>query len=214
MVRLLLVDDDDVDAKHLQGVLGALVDVDHVRTGLEAWSALMGDELPHMLMIDVSLPGQDGRELARMMREDPRTAMMPVYTWSGEDAPDADLRRSQHSAVVEAVRDAADRARRPSVIMMLAERTSRLEIDMRSVREDVVTIRDRVLQPGLFRETCSHAKLAVRESYDAVVDHPWLTLSLATLIAVVVMTWGAVPESVRADVWNVVGIDWVAQRRE
>ena len=220
LIHLLLVDDDDDDVVHLRTTLGALVEVQHVRTGLEAWAVGLRGELPHVVLVDVDLPGEDGRELARMMRADPRTAATPVYTWSGDAEARADLWKGDDQAVVDAVRDAAQRAREPSVMTLVVDRLTGLEEKVQLIDTRLAVVLEERARGGkssvvgrFFREACEHTRSAVAFAVQSVLAHPMATLGLALVVAVVVMVWDAVPERVTARLWDAVGIEYVAQHR-
>jgi DNA-binding response OmpR family regulator len=68
-VRVLVVDDEPDVAEVLAEILklnGYQVRVAH--DGLVAWD-LVGEWLPHCVVLDVNLPGMDGAELSRRLRE-------------------------------------------------------------------------------------------------------------------------------------------------
>lgn len=46
---------------------------------------------PDAIVLDVGLPNADGRDLLSCLKRDPRTAMIPVVVWSGQD-PDSQRR--------------------------------------------------------------------------------------------------------------------------
>lgn len=49
---------------------------------------LAREEHPHLAMIDVMMPGMDGREVSRKIKEDPATAGIPVLLFSAAPNPD------------------------------------------------------------------------------------------------------------------------------
>lgn len=76
---LVLVADDDPDIRELVALRLARAGyrVETARDGLEAFDR--GVELvPDLVVLDVSMPGQDGFETSRRLREDPRTSHVPV----------------------------------------------------------------------------------------------------------------------------------------
>lgn len=54
---------------------------------------LAGEEHPDLAMVDVMMPGLDGREVSRRLKEDPATADIPVLLFSA--APNPDLTRAR-----------------------------------------------------------------------------------------------------------------------
>lgn len=70
-----------------------------VREGYEVIAAPSGIELmklvyssrPDLIVLDVGLPGVDGRDLLASLKKDPKTFSIPVIVWSGRD-PDTTRR--------------------------------------------------------------------------------------------------------------------------
>jgi two-component system KDP operon response regulator KdpE len=70
-----------------------------VREGYEVLAAQSGIELmnlvygsrPDLIILDVGLPGVDGRDLLASLKKDPKTFSIPVIVWSGRD-PDTTRR--------------------------------------------------------------------------------------------------------------------------
>ena len=70
-----------------------------VREGYEVIAAQSGIELmelvygsrPDLIVLDVGLPGVDGRDLLASLKKDPKTFSIPVIVWSGRD-PDTTRR--------------------------------------------------------------------------------------------------------------------------
>jgi signal transduction histidine kinase len=86
----LLVADDNPDMREYVGRLlkGQGWTVDFANDGLQAL-ALARDEAPDLVITDVMMPNLDGFGLLRHLREDPRTAQVPVIVLSaraGEEA--------------------------------------------------------------------------------------------------------------------------------
>lgn len=76
--RVLVAEDDDLIAEligHKLQLRGAAVDI--VADGAEAWERIRTDP-PHLVILDGMLPGLDGLEVLRRIREDPALADMPV----------------------------------------------------------------------------------------------------------------------------------------
>lgn len=82
--RLLLVEDNLMNARLMIGGLEDAYAVTHVETGESALDWLAG-ELPDLILLDVILPGEDGYTVCRRLREDSRTADIPVIFVSAMD---------------------------------------------------------------------------------------------------------------------------------
>jgi two-component system, OmpR family, phosphate regulon response regulator PhoB len=76
---LVLVADDDADIRELVAIRLARAGyrVETARDGLEAF-ALAVELRPDLVVLDVSMPVQDGFETSRRLRADPRTSHVPV----------------------------------------------------------------------------------------------------------------------------------------
>ncbi|OGR81149.1 MAG: hypothetical protein A2X32_08450 [Elusimicrobia bacterium GWC2_64_44] len=90
MNRTLLVADDD---KQFQGLVGSIFrgtrwSVKTAGDGSSAMESLMNFP-PDLVLLDLNMPGVDGREVLARMRHTPRLEMVPVIIVSGEDSPEA-----------------------------------------------------------------------------------------------------------------------------
>lgn len=76
--RVLVAEDDDLIAEligHKLRLRGAGVDI--VADGAEAWERIQSDR-PNLVILDGMLPGLDGLEVLRRIREDPVLGDTPV----------------------------------------------------------------------------------------------------------------------------------------
>jgi CheY-like chemotaxis protein len=88
--RILVVEDNPANMKLLSFVLTSRGY--HVRkaTNAEAALAVLAEELPHMILMDLQLPGMDGLALTRRVKTDPRTRDVVVvavtaYAMKGDE---------------------------------------------------------------------------------------------------------------------------------
>jgi CheY-like chemotaxis protein len=78
MSRILLVEDNEMNRDMLSRRL--------IRKGFEVMIAFDGEhaaeiltnDLPDLILMDISLPGKDGHQITREIKSDPRTAHVPV----------------------------------------------------------------------------------------------------------------------------------------
>jgi two-component system cell cycle response regulator DivK len=76
--RILVVEDNPLNLKLVRDVLTASgYDVVEAHTG-EAGVALAADCDPDLVLMDLQLPGIDGYEALRLIRDDPRVGDVPV----------------------------------------------------------------------------------------------------------------------------------------
>jgi CheY-like chemotaxis protein len=90
--RILVADDN----RELQALLKRALEregyaVTQVFNGTEITQAIAQDPLPDLVVLDVTLPDADGRDLLAGLKRDPKTATIPVVVRSGRDA-DSDRR--------------------------------------------------------------------------------------------------------------------------
>ena len=76
---LVLLVDDYADAREMYGfyLTRRGYRVEEAADGHEALAKALG-LTPDIILMDLSLPGIDGWELARMLKKDPRTAAIPI----------------------------------------------------------------------------------------------------------------------------------------
>ncbi|MEO5765268.1 MAG: response regulator [Casimicrobiaceae bacterium] len=88
--RILIVDDNEDNRQILIDLLtGAGFEVIEARTGFDAVETA-GRERPHLVLMDIQLPGMDGLEATRRIKAQPELAAIPViavtsYALAGDD---------------------------------------------------------------------------------------------------------------------------------
>ena len=80
MVSVLLVEDNADNADLVCAFLDGDFDIQVVTNGPDALSYLEqhSDQLPEVLLLDISLPGMDGTEVLRQLRRDSRYEHLPA----------------------------------------------------------------------------------------------------------------------------------------
>ena len=94
---LLYIEDNPANLKLVEEII-------RPRTDLRLISACDGQEgialarqhLPHVILVDINLPGFDGYEIRRILRADPRTAQIPVLAVSASAMP-SDVKRGMEA---------------------------------------------------------------------------------------------------------------------
>jgi len=95
-LRVLLVEDNSDDEFLAVWVLkqAGIEQITVARDGREALDRLSAEPFPGLLILDLSLPKIDGREVLRRVREDARIMNLPILILSSsEDSGDKDVCR-------------------------------------------------------------------------------------------------------------------------
>ncbi|MCX6133367.1 MAG: response regulator transcription factor [Ignavibacteriales bacterium] len=83
---ILVVDDEMAIRMILETLLGQRFDVVCLENGEQALDWLKENKLPDCMILDLSMPGIDGFEVIRRMREDRSLAQVPVIVLSSKDS--------------------------------------------------------------------------------------------------------------------------------
>jgi CheY-like chemotaxis protein len=84
--RVIMYVDDDPDLSTLVGeVLSDRYTVVPMATGSAAWRALQTGLKPHLIVLDLHLPGLNGYRLIANIRSMPRLADVPIALLSGDE---------------------------------------------------------------------------------------------------------------------------------
>lgn len=81
-IKILLVDDEEFNFELLTLSLGERYDVGYAKTGQEALQKTIQDR-PDILLLDVCMPGLDGYDTCRLIKNTPETKDVPVIMLSG-----------------------------------------------------------------------------------------------------------------------------------
>jgi len=99
-MRILIAEDDLISFEVLQAHLCKWGhEVVHATDGLEAWLALGAEGAPRLAIIDWMMPGLDGLEICKRIRQDPRTRSMYAILLTA---------RGQREDIVEGLEAGAD----------------------------------------------------------------------------------------------------------
>ena len=82
---VLVVDDQAANIRLLDAVLSPRGYRVLTAASGEQALALLRDERPHVVLLDIMMPGMDGYEVCRRLREDPATAYLPVVMITASD---------------------------------------------------------------------------------------------------------------------------------
>ncbi|MCL2605272.1 MAG: response regulator [Defluviitaleaceae bacterium] len=81
--KIIAVDDVPLNLDILEAILDTEYDLTTVTSGREAL-AIMADDQPDLVLLDLSMPEMDGFEVLRRMRSDPMTEHIPVIIVTAE----------------------------------------------------------------------------------------------------------------------------------
>ncbi|HOJ59036.1 MAG TPA: response regulator [bacterium] len=77
MKKIAVVEDNPDNRLLVQAILEDLYEVVEYETGPEALEGMENDP-PDLVLLDISLPGMDGAEVLRRLRDSPRLKTLPV----------------------------------------------------------------------------------------------------------------------------------------
>ncbi|MFR0692852.1 two-component system response regulator [Enterobacterales bacterium AE_CKDN230030158-1A_HGKHYDSX7] len=96
---ILIVDDAPENLTLLSELLKLLYRVKAARSGDKALQIAQSDEPPDLILLDVMMPGMDGFEVCRRLRDDPGTRHIPVIFITAQGAADDEIRGLELGAV-------------------------------------------------------------------------------------------------------------------
>jgi len=97
--RILVVDDYPVSLKLLEKLFADEYQVQTATDGTQALALCQVEPLPDLVLMDVLMPGMDGFEVVRRLREQPATAQIPVIFVTGLTDDEARVKGMELGAV-------------------------------------------------------------------------------------------------------------------
>ncbi|WP_218121874.1 response regulator [Desulforhopalus singaporensis] len=79
-----MVDDAPINLELLVGLLEEKYEVAAASTGDAALQIAQSTNPPDLILLDIVMPGKDGREVCRMLKADIATAHIPIVFFSGK----------------------------------------------------------------------------------------------------------------------------------
>lgn len=76
--RVLIVDDTPINIDILCDILGEEYDLQFATSGEEALELIEETGPPELILLDVLMPGMDGYQVCRQLKEDPFTCRVPI----------------------------------------------------------------------------------------------------------------------------------------
>lgn len=84
MYHIMLIDDDPTSLAIGKALLGDQYRLTLIRSGQQALGALLGADLPDLILMDMLMPGISGMEVLKELKEDDRLKAIPVIFLTGE----------------------------------------------------------------------------------------------------------------------------------
>ena len=123
--KILLVDDEPLNIKVLSEILRDSYRIMVATRGTEALKCAASSQPPDLVLLDLVMPGMDGLEVCRRLKESENTASIPVIFITGQ-GKDSDI-----TAAMEA--GAVDCMRKPVHPLVLKQRV-KLQLEMKKCR--------------------------------------------------------------------------------
>src|SRR5687767_915035 len=133
--RVLFVEDDDALREHLARVLSDDYLVDAAANGEQALLAVLAAK-PDLVVADVVMPGLDGVELVKTLRETPSTETIPILLTSGLAPEELRIEGFEHGADGYLSKPYTERELRARIRSMLHAAELRREETQRLAREE------------------------------------------------------------------------------
>ena len=166
--RILIVDDMPANLRILGEALRREYAVSIATDGRQALDALQGGVLPDLVLLDVMMPGMDGFEVCRRLKDDPATRDVPVIFVTSLDEP-VDEERGLSLGAVDYI------AKPFSVPVVLVRVRNHLELSRKSRMLERLALLD-----GL-------TEVANRRGLDEALDREWRRAKRAGTSLAVVM---------------------------
>ncbi len=96
--RMLVIDDDRTHLDMVEVMIGETYDVMPAASGEAALALLRGGEIPDLILLDIDMPGLDGYQTYRRLREIKALEDTPVIFLTGMTGSEAELRVLQLGA--------------------------------------------------------------------------------------------------------------------
>ncbi len=96
---VLVVDDTAENIDVLRGVLRRLYKVKVATNGERALEMAHGSVPPDLILLDIMMPGMDGYEVCRRLKDDPHTARIPIVFVTAMNSSDDEAKGFELGAV-------------------------------------------------------------------------------------------------------------------
>ncbi|MDX1398676.1 MAG: response regulator, partial [Oceanospirillum sp.] len=76
--RILIVDDSPLNISVLVGLLKSDYKTLVAKDGEQAFNRVFSEQQPDLILLDIMMPGIDGYEVCRQLKQDPRSRHIPI----------------------------------------------------------------------------------------------------------------------------------------
>ncbi|MCL2009383.1 MAG: response regulator [Synergistaceae bacterium] len=98
MKRILVVDDNITNLKQAQALLAGKYDIMLAKSG-ESALKICAQERPGMILLDVDMPGMDGFETIKNLKQDPALNQIPVIFLTADHSTETEIKALESGAV-------------------------------------------------------------------------------------------------------------------
>lgn len=84
--KVMIVDDEEFMFRLLELALAPFYHLSHAKSGVEALQMVFHQQ-PDLVMLDICMPGLDGLDTCRLLKNAPETGHIPILMMSGLDTP-------------------------------------------------------------------------------------------------------------------------------
>ena len=106
MATALIIDDNRQTADALRQMLDVLGVEARVAYGSSPAISLLQPMTPHLILLDINMPGVDGLEILLFLRREPRLARVPVIVITSDDQPETRERVMKDGATAVLIKPA------------------------------------------------------------------------------------------------------------
>ncbi len=174
--RILVVDDNADMRAYITSLLGRIWDVMAVADGTAALRAAREDP-PELVLSDVMMPGLDGFQLLRALREDERTKTIPIILLSaraGEEATIEGLQAGADDYLVKpfSAREIVARVRAALSLSRLRREIEEKQAELLARGEDILLLAMEATGLGIWEMDPETEKISCNEQCLALLDLP------------------------------------------
>lgn len=91
MKQIMIIDDDPISVAIVKAWLAADYDVITNSSGLQALGHLRRNPPPDLILLDIVMPGTDGMQVLKTLKDDPKLAEIPVIFLTSIDSSEVQL---------------------------------------------------------------------------------------------------------------------------